>query len=51
MLNRFAVIDDDGIIQYGESIEFLISIEGEIRAENPDIKGDLKYIEIHHVSN
>lgn len=48
---KFAVMDDNGIIQTGPTLDFLISIEGELRAENTDIKGDLKFIEIHHISN
>ncbi|KKL20324.1 hypothetical protein LCGC14_2456580 [marine sediment metagenome] len=48
---KFEVIDDNGTIEDGDDIQQLIEDEDRIREENPDIKGELKFIEIHHVSN
>ena len=47
---KFAVMDNNGIIEDAETLEELTSKEDEIRRENPDIQGDLLFIEIHKIS-
>ena len=48
---KFAVMDDICIIEDGLTLEELTSQEDRIRSENPDIEGDLKFIEILGISN
>jgi len=47
---KFAVMDTKGIIETAANIETLIENEEGIRADNPDIEGDLMFIEIHYRS-
>ena len=48
---KYAVMDNNGIIEDSYDIEGLISQEDRIRAENLNIEGDLLFIEIHKRSN
>ena len=48
---KYAAMDTKGIIETAASLELLIENEEQIRADNPDIEGDLLFIEIHKRSN
>ncbi len=48
---KFAVMDNISIIEEGLTLEELTSQEDRIRQENPDIEGDLMFVEILGISN
>ena len=44
---KYAVMDNNGIIEDSNTLQALIEDENRIRKENKDIEGDLLFIEIH----
>ncbi len=49
-MQKFIVMDEQGIIESAATLKDLTSEEDRIREDNPNIEGDLIFAEVHHIS-